>query len=461
MILPHALPRAVTTALAALAVLMLLPGNAGAAELLDRVFGPERISTAVALSSEFREESEHVLLATAATYPDALAAGPLAGALDAPLLLTHRSDVPDPVFDELDRLGAETVWVLGGYAAVAPEVENALRARGYAVRRLAGGDRYGTAGVVAAETGTSAPGRVVVALGEHEETSRAWADAVTAGALAADDARVPVLLARQDSLPEATEEALEELAAEKVLLLGGPAAIAAPVEERLGELGYTVERVAGETRYETSVALADRVLQRLEEAPHPVVFASGEDFPDALGASALAAALSAPLVLVHPDFLPGDVDAFLRTHTDRWEHGVLVGGPGAASDELVADLDAALRNAPAEQEPAQEESQQAEDDQANHTFEGEASWYGNRFAGRQTACGEPFDPNALTAAHRSLPCGTRLRVTNTANGRQVEVRVNDRGPYSRHRVLDVSRRAADELGFRSAGTAWIRAEVLD
>lgn len=91
---------------------------------------------------------------------------------------------------------------------------------------------------------------------------------------------------------------------------------------------------------------------------------------------------------------------------------------------------------------------------------GQASWYGGKFHGRQTASGEIFDKEEMTAAHRTLPFGTLLRVTNEDNGRQAVVRVNDRGPFARGRILDCSERAADELGFRLAGTAKVTIETL-
>lgn len=91
---------------------------------------------------------------------------------------------------------------------------------------------------------------------------------------------------------------------------------------------------------------------------------------------------------------------------------------------------------------------------------GAASWYGAKYHGRQTASGERYDMEALTAAHRTLPFGTRIRVTNLGNGRRIVLRVNDRGPFVPGRVLDVSRRAARELGFLEAGLATVRIEVL-
>lgn len=91
---------------------------------------------------------------------------------------------------------------------------------------------------------------------------------------------------------------------------------------------------------------------------------------------------------------------------------------------------------------------------------GSASWYGPGFNGRLSASGEVFNQNALTAAHRTLPFGTRVLVTNLANGRQVTVRINDRGPYSGHRVIDLSAGAADEIGIMSSGVGRVQLDVL-
>lgn len=91
---------------------------------------------------------------------------------------------------------------------------------------------------------------------------------------------------------------------------------------------------------------------------------------------------------------------------------------------------------------------------------GMASWYGEDFHGRVTANGEIYDMEALTAAHRTLPFGTEVRVTNAENGRQVRVRINDRGPYLYGRVLDLSLAAARELGMMESGVAAVQIEVV-
>ena len=91
---------------------------------------------------------------------------------------------------------------------------------------------------------------------------------------------------------------------------------------------------------------------------------------------------------------------------------------------------------------------------------GKASWYGSYFQGKETASGEAFDMNDLTAAHRQLPLGSVVRVTNLSNGNQVTVRINDRGPYFGSRIIDLSSKAAKLLGFRSRGIQTVRVEMV-
>jgi rare lipoprotein A len=99
-------------------------------------------------------------------------------------------------------------------------------------------------------------------------------------------------------------------------------------------------------------------------------------------------------------------------------------------------------------------------EQPDYDQVGVASWYGPTFYGKQTANGELFDGNGLTAAHPTLPMPVNVRVTNLDNGKSVVVRVNDRGPYAQGRIIDVSKRAAELLGFYARGTARVRVTYL-
>lgn len=94
------------------------------------------------------------------------------------------------------------------------------------------------------------------------------------------------------------------------------------------------------------------------------------------------------------------------------------------------------------------------------TSSGQASWYGPGFFGRRTANGERFRPGTLTAAHRTLPFGTKVRVTNLWNGRTTVVRINDRGPFHGNRVIDLAHGAASQLGVVASGVAQVKLEVL-
>ena len=91
---------------------------------------------------------------------------------------------------------------------------------------------------------------------------------------------------------------------------------------------------------------------------------------------------------------------------------------------------------------------------------GVASWYGGNFHGRKTANGETYNMNAWTAAHKTLPFGTRVRVTNTRNGDTVDVRINDRGPFIAGRIIDLSRAAAADIGVTSTGVAPVKITIL-
>jgi rare lipoprotein A len=110
--------------------------------------------------------------------------------------------------------------------------------------------------------------------------------------------------------------------------------------------------------------------------------------------------------------------------------------------------------------PEEEPALLVEEDTAKHVGDGEASFYGKELAGNRTASGERFNPSALTAAHRTLPLGSKLRVINQANGKSVIVRVNDRGPFVKNRLIDVSYAAARQINMVRAGKARVRLELL-
>lgn len=134
---------------------------------------------------------------------------------------------------------------------------------------------------------------------------------------------------------------------------------------------------------------------------------------------------------------------------------------GAAFEERFAPF-AGQAPIPALSNPAVDITgiEPAEEPAGRELGTGVASYYGKRFAGRSTASGERFDPQGLTAAHRTLPFGSKVRVTNASNGRSVVVRINDRGPFHGGRQIDLSRRAAEQIGLVARGHGRVEMELL-
>lgn len=128
-------------------------------------------------------------------------------------------------------------------------------------------------------------------------------------------------------------------------------------------------------------------------------------------------------------------------NTLRWSLAVM-----ALAVPLVATTDAAIGSRP-------------DSDDVAFVEHGEASWYGPRFHGRKTASGVRFDQNKLTAAHRNLPLGSEVTVTNLENGQSVQVEINDRGPYIDGRIIDLSKAAARQLGMIHDGVVPVKVEA--
>jgi stage II sporulation protein D len=307
---------------------------------VSRASGPDRVATAVAVAQAHWPAggSPDVLLATSENFPDALASGSLAAAFDAPLLLTPKASLPAAVKSELARLGAKKAWILGGEGAVSFVVEDSLRSAGYATERVRGASRFETAAKIAVSPQARQVGTVAIAMDQD------WPSGVTAGAYAALPGRVPTLLVQRDAVPEVTQRTLAQLGARQVVIVGGTGLISTTVENRLRQLGYAVRRVAGDSRYATSAAVAHEVLDTLGGG-RTAIAATGKDFPDALAATALAAHLVGPLVLAPPCSL-GDasvVEDLLADHRSRLDAAVLVGGTSALSDRVREQVAAAIR----------------------------------------------------------------------------------------------------------------------
>jgi putative cell wall-binding protein len=293
----------------------------------DRVAGSDRYATAAALALRLHPAGADVVyVATGEAHPDALVAGVVAAAADAPVLLVRRDRVPTATVDALAALDPERIVVVGGTSAVSTAVRAELaRSAGLsAVESIAGADRYETAANAARRAGDGA-NTVYVA------TGASFPDALTAGAIAGRTGAAVVLTA-PDRLPASAAESLRSLDPDRVVVVGETAAISSSVESAIVDLlpAAVVERVGGVDRYATAAALA---------AGHTggtVVAATGTAFADALVGTTLAVAEAAPVLLVARDRVPAVIrDRMIAIDP---EHLVVIGGHAAVGPQAELRL---------------------------------------------------------------------------------------------------------------------------
>lgn len=331
-----AAPVAVAVLLLALAT---MPGVLAGEVAVERIAGPDRISTAVAAAHVSHPDgADHVLLARADDYPDAVAGATLAGALDAPLLLTAADAVGATLQAALEGLGTSRVTLLGGAAAIGDEVADRL-AETVDVTRVFGDDRFGTAAAIARRAAEVTPvGTVDGVATALLVTGEAFPDALAAGQAAAS-AGLPILLTAAGGLPEATTMALTDLGIGHVVVVGGVAAVGAAVEAELTALGVTVERVAGPDRTATAAALATWAVEALDLSPATVVLARADEFADALPAASLAAATRSPVLLLQRPQTAGTAAVgWLRDRCEEVERLRVLGGPAAVTAATAATV---------------------------------------------------------------------------------------------------------------------------
>jgi putative cell wall-binding protein len=306
-------------------------GSGNDAGIYTRLSGQTRLDTAIEISkkgwpSGLKSTEKSVILARADNPADALAASSLSGVKEAPILLTYSTKIDQSVLDELTRLNAQKIYILGGKAAIQPAVESELSDLGYTVERVAGATRFETAAKINEVAGTSTSTKAIIANGYTV------ADALSASADAAING-VPIYLSNKNQLPVNLPSSVTY-----VEIYGGTAVISDALENELESKGITVHRISGKNRYATSVAGA----MNLNETDSNIILVRGEsttttkqDYPDAVAASALAKQMNAEILLVHPT---RDIAA-IKTYLQGKNLNVYVlGGEAAISTEVLKNL---------------------------------------------------------------------------------------------------------------------------
>ena len=282
----------------------------------ERIAGENRLETAIAISKKNFDHAQYVVLARSDEYPDALTAGVLAKAMNAPILLTRTGTLDEDVKKEIARLGAKEVILVGGDNALSKEVETAVKAN-WKSSRIGGADRYETSALVA---------RIIVKVKGNPEkvilaTGLNYADALSINPYAGKMA-YPILLTKTNALPDVIKKTIQDLKVSSALVLGGKAALTDAVVK---DLPQKIERIGGETRYETSAMIAERFFPKAATA----YLASGEDFADALTAGPVAAGADVPVLLTKKADLPKAIAKHIQKAS--YEKITIVGGVNAVS----------------------------------------------------------------------------------------------------------------------------------
>jgi putative cell wall-binding protein len=323
---------------------------------VSRLEGPTRIQTAVAVSQQAYPSAPRrvstpdvtkgrfVVLATAREFPDALAGAPLADALGCPLLLTEPGYLPDDVAEEIQRLQASHVVVLGGPGAVSGVVWDDLVLKAGISRnegrriRIGGTDRYDTARLIAEELATIMEDRglaidtVALATGEN------FPDALSVSGLAAHNG-YPILLSRVNMMPPSTEAAFEDLTPSETLVVGGEGVLDAGIAAQVpGPL-----RLAGTDRYGTATAVAREGFERGMSMERFTV-ATGLDFPDALAGGVLAGRIEGTMLLTRgtEEGLSLVTRDFVEAEAWNVLDAYVLGGEGAVTPAAATDLEELL-----------------------------------------------------------------------------------------------------------------------
>jgi putative cell wall-binding protein len=291
--------------------------------MVVRRAGASRIETAVALSQgAFAAGLDTVLVADGDDFPDALGAAAAAATLPGPVLLVRTDDLPDVVVSEIRRLAPRRIVIMGGPAAVSTAVESRLADLASVVERAEGPDRYATSAAIARMFFPTSIAEVWVASGET------FADALPGGPAVARLGG-PLLLTQRDALPDVIADELRRLSPQRIVLLGGTAAVGDDVLAQLQAIAPT-QRVAGATRFQTAALVSRRVFPTARN----VVVASGDDFADALAAGPAAFVGMGPVLLVERDAIPAATDEELRRLKPQT---IAVAGGVAAVGQAVQD----------------------------------------------------------------------------------------------------------------------------
>ncbi len=282
---------------------------------VSRIFGSSRYQTAVNVSKTYYDKSDTVLVASGEGFADALVGGTLASQVDAPLLLTNSNDLSKEVSNEIKRLEAKKIYLLGGKGTVTKKVEDELNSLA-PVTRLFGKNRFETAKAIGNE-------RITLAKAEEHhiaavngfEYPDALASAPFIGQFGNEKTEITLLLPYEKEM-------------KTNYIIGG--------EGSVDYKGEVIKRFKGDDRVKTSLEIANSYEEYLEVKPNALIVVNGDDYPDALSAVSASKALKAPIILNRGKHVSEDLSKYLDEN--EIEKIIVIGGEGSVPDSVFREL---------------------------------------------------------------------------------------------------------------------------
>lgn len=300
-------------------------------EVVKRLAGDDRYETAIKISKDNFKSADTVVLASGTNSADALAASSLATSKSAPILLTKRNEIGKNVFDEIKRLNANNVIVVGGKVSISEKVVSDLKDKNITVKRLAGDNRYETSYEIAKELLKSNKAKEAIIVNGFKNV-----DALSVSSLATKE-NLPILLNDGNRLSKDIKNIVEDSNIKKMYIIGGRTSLPRRIEDNIKALDIEYERLAGEDRYETSSKIAKYAYENSDK----VILASGENSIDALAAGVLTKMEKAPMLLVQKRRIPKSISN--RIEESKAKKFLLIGGEKTISDRVKDKVEGLLK----------------------------------------------------------------------------------------------------------------------
>ena len=302
--------------------------NKKKSEKIQRLSGDNRYETSVEVSEKNFKSVDTVVLASGQNIADALVASSYADIEEAPILLTNKNSISDEVLDEIERLKADKVAIVGGQSSISSSVESRLKKEDIKVTRISGRDRFDTSDKLSQEVSRlSKKSSQAILVNGYKNI-----DALSVSSLATKE-DLPILLNGRNTLNMSVKNRLKQMNEKKVYIIGGNNSISSDVEKELNRMQISVVRLSGTDRYETSANIAKYAYKDFNEA----IVASGENPVDALAASTLTGKKEAPILLTNKNKIPKSIKKII----EDMDIGkiTIVGGENSITDNVMDDME--------------------------------------------------------------------------------------------------------------------------